>query len=512
MKTKLFIFVLVFLLFVNAIVLANVEPIPVKVIEVSNNTIEIRRIINGVIEPYKNILISTQIAGVVDEMMVEVGEMVNADQVLLRFDQEQLLLQLAQAEATLKITELSHDILVKGASEEDRQLAELSYQHAEISYQAAQTNLEYAKSMYEDRTIQQQQLLSVQTQLDAAEIQYKLAEERYTQSEIAQETANDDYERMNYLYENGIITKKQFETTEAQFKNVKSALVSANLAKIQAEASYLSAQENYALTLEIIENRTTAQQQVDSAMAQLEIAKANLQIAEENIRKIENGASEEQLKTSEASLEQAKVAVNLVKLQLKNSIIKAPVSGVIAQINYDEGEMAAPGTPAIVIIDIDQLYLKADASPDILSYLEIGQETRVKIRVFPDSFVMGKIAQISPIVDPRTQAYPVKILLQNQDHKIKPGMFAEADLILEEVSNATIVPLDAVLDLDSFPYLYVVKLNSDGKTGLAKKRSVEIGLVTDDKIEIKSGLEKGELIVIMGQNSLVDSEQVEVTD
>ncbi len=510
MKNKLFVYILMFVLLLSGSVLAA-DGIPVKVIEPQVKTVELNRVMNGVIEPVQNILLSAKVGGVVEDLRVRVGEQVQQGEIILVFEQDQLQVQIKQAEAAVELARANLEMLLKGASDEDRKLAETSYQQAEISYESAQKNLEFANNLFEDRTMQKQQLLAAETQLESARVQLKLTEERYTQAELALKLAKEDYERMSHLYENDVITAQQFEGIEAQYENAKSNLASAELAKEQARVGYEGAVDGYELAEDAFNNRLSAEQQVTGANTQVDMAKVSLQIAQVNLEKLNKGASAEQIRISQANVKQAEAALELVKLQLENSIVKSPVDGIIAQLNVDEGEMAGPGTPVAMLIDIDQVYLKLDVTADILTSLKIGQEVEVRVLALNNEFRRGQIELISPMVDARTQAYPIKILLENADQRIKPGMFADANLIITQSQNTVVVPIETVFDLEGSPYIYVAKLSADGKSGVAEKRMIKVGLVNNQEVEIIGGVTAAEKVVSEGQFTLKDGDVLEVT-
>lgn len=512
MKSKQISILVIFslILFTNLVVAKN-QGLPVKVVQPDVKSVEINKVLNGVIEPHQNVVLSAKLGGIIEKINVQIGDFIKKDQVLVVFDQEQIKIQLKQAEAALELAKANLEMIIKGASEEDRRLAQTSYEQANISYAAAQKNLEFAQSLFDDRTMQKQQLLAAKTQLEAAQVQLQLADERNKQAELALNLAKDDYDRMSYLFSNGVITQKQYDGVVAQYKNAQSALVSAQLAEEQAQVSYQGAKEGYELAKDVFDNRLTAQQQVDGAKTQLEMAAGSVEIAQANLEKLKKGATAEQIRISKANLKQAEAALDLVSLQLKNSVIKSPIAGVVAQINLDAGEMAGPGSPVITIIDLSQVYLKVDVTADVITSLTVDQSVEVKVLVFSDQLRQGKISSISPMVDARSQAYPIKILLDNSDQRLKPGMFAEAKITLERSENTIAVPIETVLNLDSSPYLFVVKFSADDEAGVAEKRMIEIGLGNDQEIEVTRGLSPDEKVVIMGQFTLTNGDLVEVS-
>lgn len=504
MKDKLWIILLLTLVVFGGLVHAADDKRYVQVVDPMINTIEVQEMVNGLIEPYADVMIPAKAGGVVEEARVQIGQKVKAGETLILFEQDQICIQLAQAKAALEIAQANLTMVKNGASDEELQQVQAAVDQAQVSYKAAQSNLKFAQSMYEDRRVQEQQLLAAKTQLDMAEKQLEMADERLNQSQIGLEMAKSDYERMTYLFDNGVITQQQYEGIDTQYQNAQSADQSAKLAKDQAQVSYDSAVEGYRLAEEMYNDRRSAEQQLDGAKTQLEVAKANLSIAQANLAKVEKGATLEQLQISQANLKQAQAALSLVELQMENTIVVSPIDGVVAQVNVDGGEMVGPGTPVVTIINIDQVYVKADVTADLLRYLQIGDQTGVEMQIAPESRRQGKIQLISPMADPRSQAFPIKVLLDNPGHYLKPGMYADVYLTVQKSVDATLVPIEAILDLNRSPYVYVLK------GGYAEKRSIQVGLVNDQQVEVLSGVQTGEKVIIKGQHLVQDGEQVEV--
>lgn len=504
MKNKLWIILLLILVVCSGLVQATDGKQYVQVVDPVVNTIEVQEIVTGLVLSYTDVMIPAKVGGVVEEVRIQIGQKVKAGETLILFEQDQIRIQLDQAKAALEIAQANLALVKKGASDEELQQVQATVDQAQASYQAAQSNLVFAQSMFNDRRMEEQQLLAAKTQLDMAEKQLELADERLNQTQIGLEMAKSDYERMSYLFENGVITQQQYEGIETQYQNAQSADQSTKLAKEQAQVSYNSAVEGYRLAEEMYNDRRSAEQQLDGANTQLKVTKANLSIAQANLTKVKKGATLEQLQISQANLKQAQAALRLVELQLENTIVVSPIDGVVAQVNVDGGEMVGPGTPVVTIINIDQVYVKADVTADLLRYLQVGDQVSVEIGAVPDKKRHGKIQIMSPIADPRSQAFPIKVLLNNPGHHLKPGMYADVYLTVQKSVNTTLLPIEAILDLNRSPYIYVLKGSH------AEKRFIQTGVANDQQVEILKGIQTGEKVIIKGQHLVEDGEQVEV--
>lgn len=500
-SNRLFSFIVIMVLLISNIIYAEV---PVRVIEPEVKEINNLRKVNSVIEPYQSIQISSKTGGIIDKINVQVGDYVKKGEPLFQFEQEDIRIQIKQAEAAVEIAEANYKMVQDGASKEDRATVEAAYQQALASYEGAKNSLELLESSYSDRTLQKQQLVAAETQLKAAEKQIKLAEEGLQQALTGLKQAEIEYERIKYLYDENVATKNQYEMVETQYKNAQSAVESARIAKEQADISYQGAKESYNLAESSYNKPEQLEQQLAASRTQLKIAEANKIIALANLEKVRKGAREEEVLISKASLKQAEAALEQARKVLADSIVKSPIDGIVAQVNFSVGEMTGPGTPVLNIVNLDRVYIKANITEDLVSNLNKGQKVKARLLASENIYLEGNIEYIAPVVDPRTQAFPVKVLVENTAGKLRGGMFTELYLPVASTKEALVIPISAVFDVEKNPYIYVIK------EGKAVKTSVETGIISGDYIEIISGIEQGQNVVIRGQSNLEDSMLVEV--
>jgi len=124
----------------------------------------------------------------------------------------------------------------------------------------------------------------------------------------------------------------------------------------------------------------------------------------------------------------------------------------------------------------------------------------------PDRKFKGHIEVISPSTDPQSQAYLVKVFIENPKQIIKPGMFTDVLFTKKKVDNALVIPLEAVVNLESDPYVYVLKNNK------AVKTPVTTGINNNQEIQIISGLSKESKVIYKGQSLLKPGQGVEVVE
>lgn len=560
--------------------------IPVNVIKPELKDIEDVKLVNSKIEPYQDLNLSSKIGGIIKKVNIEIGQYVEKGQALIEFEQDDIKIQLQQAEAALQIARSNHQKLLKGATAEQVKIAETAvkqansaleiakanykmmkdgasqedmdsmkaqYQQALSSYEGAKNNLELLESSYTDRTMQKQQLIAADTQLKSAKKQVEVASQRLEQAKIGLnqaknglEQAYNEYKRIEYLYQENVATKQQYEMVENQYQNAQSAVEnaqtsveSARIAKEQADVSYQGAQKNYTLSKDTFNNPTQLEQQLAAARTQLEVAEANKIMAKANLDKVKKGARKEELTTaqanveqaesalvraetqleqvnngateedrniSEANMKQAEAALKRARKALSDTIIKSPISGIVAQLNFDAGEMAGPGTPLVNLVNLDKVYIKAELTADQLVNIEKGDNVKARILAYQDKYLSGIIEYISPVADPRSQAFIIKVLADNPDNKIKGGMFADLYLTRNVIEDALVIPIEAVMNLGSNPYIYIVN------NGKAVKRSIEVGIANDVEVAVLEGITQKDQVIVRGQNSISDGSTVEVVE
>ncbi|MTI48901.1 MAG: efflux RND transporter periplasmic adaptor subunit [Firmicutes bacterium] len=264
----------------------------------------------------------------------------------------------------------------------------------------------------------------------------------------------------------------------------------------QAEAALNAAKKSYAINEEQIENAKTNLERTQTLYEQGAVSKSQYEQAK-------LAASDKPLEAAQAQIDQAQISYNQAKEALDNTVITAPMSGTVSSMNIDEGEFASNAQPAMNIIDANKLYVQINVTEDIVSNIEEGQEVRISFDALSRDTV-GTIDQIYPTADARTQLYPVKIYIDNEDNKVMPGMFAKVSLKTDVRENVLVIKGDALVEKDNKTFVYVVEDNA------AVEKEVETGLDEGMYVEIKAGLGKAEKVVIKGQNYVGNGSEVKV--
>ncbi len=251
-------------------------------------------------------------------------------------------------------------------------------------------------------------------------------------------------------------------------------------------------------------NHENAQNAYEDVLRNYERMKALYEtgaIPKAEFEQIESG-----LKQAENALKQTENALQLQQLAYDNTLIKAPVSGVVAQVHTEKGAIVGPQSPIITIANIDTLEVNTSINELQVNKIKAGTEVEVLVPACDNQIFSGRIKTVSPTMDPAIKAYPVTITITNKDNIIKAGMYAEVELITDVAEDALIVPAEAVLSRNGDSHVFIVQ---DDK---AVQVQVETGLSNSKEIQILKGLKPGDQVITRGNEDVVDGDLVTVVN
>lgn len=193
----------------------------------------------------------------------------------------------------------------------------------------------------------------------------------------------------------------------------------------------------------------------------------------------------------EAQLEAAKARLAGTRTQLGDTVVHAPISGIISRRLVNTGDVVSPGTELYTIIEPSSMRLDASVQSSELAALAVGGAVQFQVRGYPDQTFDGKIERISPTADPITRQVPIFVTVPNTSGRLVAGLFAEGRVIRETRTGA-IVPDTAVNR--SGTSAWVLRLR-DGKT---ERVDVTLGLRDEqtERVEIVSGVQSGDQLLI----------------
>lgn len=191
--------------------------------------------------------------------------------------------------------------------------------------------------------------------------------------------------------------------------------------------------------------------------------------------------------------------------QLAQTRITAPVAGIVDEVFVKTGELAAPGAPAVRLVNTAHLFVSADVSEAYAGALHAGGTAEV---VFPElgDTVRARLRSVGQTISARTRTFRIELGLERVPRGIRPGLYCSVRIADVERAQALTVPLAALQRRNGAPVVYVVERRGDEV--LVRERPVRLGLLTFERAEILSGLRPGEQVVVRAAGQLQDGLRV----
>ncbi len=205
----------------------------------------------------------------------------------------------------------------------------------------------------------------------------------------------------------------------------------------------------------------------------------------------------------ETNLEQAKSSLEIARNNLEKCEMYAPESGVIGRRNAQPGQSSV-GVPLapLELVKIENVYVKISVPENEIGEIESGQEAVFHVAALNGKKYEGKITSVNPVADMISRTYTAKILVENRNYELKPGMVCDVELNTGAANSSPLVTYTAVsADAEGKPYVFVV--SPDKKR--VRKQNITTGDFFENKIEVTSGLNAGETIVVEGKEKLSDN-------
>ena len=215
-------------------------------------------------------------------------------------------------------------------------------------------------------------------------------------------------------------------------------------------------------------------------------------------------AAVSQVTVAKAQLASTQARLDELKVNLANTVLTAPMDGVVSRRNLDPGAFAGTQTPVVSLVDISTVRLIANLVERDFKRVEPGGQATVEVDAFPGERFVGRVSRVAPVFDPATRTATMEIQIPNPGFRLKPGMYARVRLTADRKANALAVPRNAVVDINGRRGVYTI----DGD--VARFVAVETGLSDGDFIEVTQGIEEGTRLVTAGALALRDGDRVSV--
>lgn len=258
----------------------------------------------------------------------------------------------------------------------------------------------------------------------------------------------------------------------------------ASLTRAQAESR--NARSDYDRVRSLYENNNASRNDLDAARAGAESAEA-------------------QMKSAEKRLEQA-------RLHLSYTRLSAPMAGAVSSVDVEVNENVAVGTPVVQLTGGSDIEVKVSVPEALISSIREGDPATVEFDALSSGQSMtGTVTEVGVSTGRGATTYPVTVRLEGNPDEIRPGMTAQVQLRFPGSGDKDrfLVPPGAVGEDREGRFVFLAEAAGEGM-GVVKRREVEVGGLTDEGLEILSGLEEGDLLVTAGVNKLQDGTRVRI--
>lgn len=270
-----------------------------------------------------------------------------------------------------------------------------------------------------------------------------------------------------------------------------------------AESQLNNARKEFDRMQELQKTGSITQQNSDRIVSAKEQAVAGMEAATQRLNLAREGSQSEDILAAKSAYHIALANRDQAKLAVEHSTIKAPFDGFISQIFVEQGEQVGNGKPLFSIVDTSRLFLKLEIPQSYISRLANDQVVKISFDTYPDK-LEGKVSEISPNADPVSRTYLVKVLFENRDFRIKPGVFAHSTIILEDKPDALVLPRNAIVERNGEHGVFIIENLK------ARFQKVQTGIRGNEYIEIVSSLPEKSHVVTMGQMDLTNDSLVSI--
>ncbi|TGK00827.1 efflux RND transporter periplasmic adaptor subunit [Leptospira semungkisensis] len=365
------------------------------------------------------------------------------------------------------------------------------------------------QKLFQVETLQMElELMKQQATLESSRSQVRLAREKYEKAKMGVFAKLQEMEKSKVVFEKA---KEELEKTKNTFFGIEEVYKVGGLSKEEFETAKLNLtakESNFSIAKRDLEIHSIGFRDEDIVRNGFSIPKSS----EERLsllKEINTEIEKAELAVAEGVMHSHEAQVNSTKTMLKEAIVYSPIKGVIAKRYKNEGELlssSASSQPALTVVNIDKVYAVFNITETESTILKKGMRVEFTADVFPDSRFSGKVVMVSPLVDQKAHTVEVRAIVDNLGKKLKPGMFIRANIVLGSPTATILVPLTALVsDESGKTSVFLVK---DGRCFAV---NVQAGKKHGDEVEITSGLQNNDLILLDKLSQLRDGMPVNPT-
>ena len=218
--------------------------------------------------------------------------------------------------------------------------------------------------------------------------------------------------------------------------------------------------------------------------------------------------SEIQYLQAKTNYEAQMKAVAQMKAQVAKTVVRAPFSGIIDEVITDKGQVVGPGQQLMRIVNLSDMYVSANIPESFIGKIKVGAIVDVQIKSIGKTY-QGRVRQVGNYINPNNRNFSIEVAVPNKDNLLRPNQVAVLKIEDYKKPNAILVPESIVTENASGEKI-IYTVDTSSKEPKAVKKTITIGLTSGSNVEVKSGLNKGETIIIEGARSIQNGDQVEI--
>lgn len=257
------------------------------------------------------------------------------------------------------------------------------------------------------------------------------------------------------------------------------------------------------------------QAELPGLVAQMELAQLNVSRTRELIGR--ELAAEEDLDRAASELEQMQSRVASLKASIAKKQIRAPFDGTLGIRQVNLGEYLAAGTPIVTLQALDQLHIDFTLPEEFVDDVARGQKVNVQVSAWPEQTFTGTLEAASVKIDPTSHNFAVQAVIENPEHRLRPGMFADITVLAGEAQAVVAVPKTAISYSLHGDAVFVVekskKATGEGEPALvARQKFVRVGKSNGELVAVVEGIQAGDEVVTAGAQKLHDGMSVNINN
>jgi membrane fusion protein (multidrug efflux system) len=193
-------------------------------------------------------------------------------------------------------------------------------------------------------------------------------------------------------------------------------------------------------------------------------------------------------------------------LKFANVEVTSTIDGIVKSVLTEVGSTVSPAAPLFQIVDMDVVEVAVNVPEKQIGRVRQGLPVEISAVSYPKRLFYGAVSRLNPVLDPASRTLEARIRVDNPKHLLKPGMFAEARILLRQEGEIVRIPRAALLDRDGREAVFLV---NDTRARLVNPK---VAFLEGDDAAIESGIEPGDKVVLVGQQNLNDGDEVSVVE